>query len=63
MIRFVFRGVLMNNNKEGIDRVQKENGDYAFMMESTIVEYVVERRCKLAQVAMHSWWSLPLLSM
>ncbi len=50
MIRFLFRGVLMNNNKEGIDRVQKENGDYAFMMESTIVEYVVERHCELAQV-------------
>ena len=40
----------MKSNKEGIDRVKKENGDYAFMMESTIVEYVVERHCELAQV-------------
>ncbi|XP_023349760.1 glutamate receptor ionotropic, kainate 2 isoform X2 [Eurytemora carolleeae] len=44
------RNVFTKSNKEGIERVLRENGDYAFLMESTIVEYVVERKCELTQI-------------
>lgn len=37
-----------SDNEEGVKRVEKEN--YAFLMESTTIEYVVERHCTLAQV-------------
>ena len=47
---FLLRNVFASSNKEGIERVLKENGDYAFMMESTNVEYVVERKCQLTQI-------------
>lgn len=40
--------VMTNTNDEGVDNVEKKN--YAFLMESTSIEYVVERRCSLAQV-------------
>ena len=33
-----------------IDRVARENGKYAFLMESTTVEYIVERQCDLTQI-------------
>ncbi|KAL3210033.1 hypothetical protein MRX96_052302, partial [Rhipicephalus microplus] len=33
---------------EGIERV--ERGGYAFLMESTSIEYVVRRRCQLKQI-------------
>ncbi|XP_025421717.1 glutamate receptor ionotropic, kainate 3-like isoform X3 [Sipha flava] len=38
----------MANNEMGVDTVLRE--DYAFFMESTSIEYVVERNCRLAQV-------------
>lgn len=40
--------VMTNTNEEGVERVEKQN--YAFLMESTSIEYMVERRCALAQV-------------
>lgn len=40
--------VMTSSNEEGVDRVEKEN--YAFLMESTTIEYIVERRCSLTQV-------------
>lgn len=33
-----------------IERVARENGKYAFLMESTTVEYIVERQCDLTQI-------------
>ncbi|KAL1492274.1 hypothetical protein ABEB36_012749 [Hypothenemus hampei] len=39
---------MTNENEEGIRRVECEN--YAFLMESTTIEYVIERHCSLAQV-------------
>ena len=42
--------VWVKSNKEGVERVLKEDGQYAFMMESTVVDYVVERQCELTQV-------------
>ncbi|XP_064489384.1 glutamate receptor ionotropic, kainate 2-like [Ornithodoros turicata] len=40
--------VLTESNAEGIKRVR--DGNYAFFMESTTVEYVVERDCTLTQI-------------
>lgn len=42
--------VFMRSNRDGIERVLREKGNYAFMMESTNVEYVVERVCELTQI-------------
>ncbi|XP_063534432.1 glutamate receptor ionotropic, kainate 2 isoform X2 [Cydia strobilella] len=37
-------------NKEGEERVMRGKGAYAYLMESTTIEYVVERNCDLTQV-------------
>lgn len=42
--------VLTANNDEGIERVYNGEEDYAFLMESSSIEYVTERRCNLTQV-------------
>lgn len=42
--------VFLSNNEEGQRRVERENGAYAFLMESTSIEYVIERRCNLTQI-------------
>ena len=42
--------VMLSSNKEGIDKVLREQGGYAFFMESTTIEYVTERYCQLQQV-------------
>lgn len=39
---------LTSSNSEGVDRVKTQN--YAFLMESTSIEYTVERECEVAQV-------------
>ncbi|XP_058983025.1 glutamate receptor ionotropic, kainate 2 isoform X2 [Musca domestica] len=39
---------MTSTNAEGVERVEKEN--YAFLMESTTIEYITERRCSLTQV-------------
>merc|ERR1711892_1523233 len=38
------------SNKEGVDRVLRDNGDYAFFMESNTAEYVTERICDLITI-------------
>merc|ERR1739848_372354 len=40
----------VDSNADGVERVHKENGKYAFLMESTSVEYVIERQCELTQI-------------
>ena len=40
--------VMTSTNPAGVKRVEED--DYAFLMESTSIEYEVERHCKLAQV-------------
>lgn len=40
--------VFVRKNQEGIDRVKA--GSYAFLMESTTIEYTVQRECDLAQI-------------
>lgn len=42
--------VFTSSNMEGVDRVVKGKGSYAFLMESTSIEYVIERNCELTQV-------------
>ena len=40
--------VMVRSNEEGMRRVSR--GGYAMFMESTSIEYFVERRCNLMQV-------------
>lgn len=40
--------VFVESYGKGVERVKK--GDYAFLMESTSIEYIVERECDLYQV-------------
>jgi hypothetical protein len=40
--------VSVNNSKEGIARVKA--GNYAYLMESTMLEYYAERDCELTQI-------------
>ncbi|XP_068908894.1 glutamate receptor ionotropic, kainate 2 isoform X4 [Tenebrio molitor] len=42
--------VFTASNVEGVERVVKGKGGYAFLMESTSIEYVIERNCELTQV-------------
>lgn len=42
--------VFASSNKEGEERVVRGKGGYAYLMESTTIEYVVERNCDLTQV-------------
>ena len=43
-------GMFVQSAKDGIERVSKEDGKYAFFAESPLVDYVVERHCDLKQV-------------
>ncbi|XP_037026038.1 glutamate receptor ionotropic, kainate 2-like [Bradysia coprophila] len=42
--------VFAQNNEEGVDRVKRGNRMYAFLMESTLIEYHSNRNCNLTQV-------------
>lgn len=42
--------VFTASNHEGVERVKKGKGSYAFLMESTSIEYTIERNCDLTQV-------------
>lgn len=42
--------VFTASNDEGIERVLKSRGQYAFLMESTSIEYQVEKNCGLQQI-------------
>lgn len=46
----VKHNTFVKNNPEGIARVKKGEGKYAFFVESTVLEYFVERNCELTQV-------------
>ena len=43
-------GVLKRSNEEGRKSVEKEEGKYAYLMESASIEYTVERNCNLTQI-------------
>jgi ionotropic glutamate receptor len=42
--------VLTKSNLEGVERVIREKGGYAFLMESVSIQYVTERNCELAMI-------------
>ena len=42
--------VYTNGNKEGKDRVIKDDGAYAFFMEAAALQYYMERDCELTQI-------------
>ncbi|XP_054743540.1 glutamate receptor ionotropic, kainate 2 [Anastrepha obliqua] len=42
--------VYTKDNKEGVERVLKSNGTYMFLMETTTLEYNIERSCELRMV-------------
>lgn len=42
--------VFATTNQEGVERVLKGKGSYAYLMESTSIEYVIETNCELTQV-------------
>ena len=42
--------VYSGSNQEGVDRVLHGSGQYAFLMESSSIEYVTERYCRLQQI-------------
>ncbi|XP_043234741.1 glutamate receptor ionotropic, kainate 2-like [Amphibalanus amphitrite] len=42
--------VFINKSSEGVERVKRSNGLYAYLMESPQLEYVLERNCELQQV-------------
>ena len=44
------KNVFTSSVKEGVERVRKEDGNYAFFAESTAVEYIVGQHCDLKQV-------------
>ncbi|KAE8743142.1 hypothetical protein FOCC_FOCC011235 [Frankliniella occidentalis] len=45
--------VFPKTNTEGVERVLKSKRSYAYLMESSSIEYVVERNCKLMQIGNH----------
>ncbi|KAL7026707.1 hypothetical protein ACKWTF_005134 [Chironomus riparius] len=42
--------VFTATNFEGVERVKKGRGSYAYLMESTSIEYTIERNCDLTQI-------------
>lgn len=42
--------VFTKSNAEGVERVQNGKRLYAYLMESTTLEYEVERKCDLVQI-------------
>ncbi|XP_044732046.1 glutamate receptor ionotropic, kainate 2-like [Chrysoperla carnea] len=42
--------VFVDGNAEGVKRVLRGQGTYAFLMESTSIEYVTARECELTQI-------------
>lgn len=42
--------VFTRSNDEGEERVSKGNRMYAFLMESTAIEYIINRNCNLTQI-------------
>nr|AHN49642.1 ionotropic glutamate kainate receptor 2 [Caligus rogercresseyi] len=42
--------VMMQGNSFGLEAVIERDGKYAFMMESSSIEYIIERECSISQV-------------
>lgn len=44
------KNLFVDTYEEGIQRVKDAEGKYAFLMESTSIDYVTERDCDLKQI-------------
>lgn len=42
--------LMTDSNEEGVKKVLESNGGYAFLMESSAIDYEKEQHCELAQV-------------
>ncbi len=42
--------VFVDDNKEGVARVLNSNRMYAFLMESSLIDYYKQRNCSLTQI-------------
>ncbi|KAF4517319.1 hypothetical protein B566_EDAN007271 [Ephemera danica] len=42
--------VFVNTNQEGVERVLTSRGKYAFLMESSSMDFIIERYCELARI-------------
>lgn len=42
--------VYVKSNTAGIERVESDDGKYAYLMESASIEYIIERQCNLTQI-------------
>ena len=42
--------VMVGSNNEGIEKVIDSDGKYAYMMESSSIQYIIERNCKVTQI-------------
>ena len=40
----------MSSNDEGVDKVVEMDGKYAYMMESSSIQYLIERNCLVTQI-------------
>ena len=40
----------VKTNSEGVERVLKEDGKYAFLMESNSIQYQIDGNCELTQI-------------
>ena len=49
-IVFYRNEVLVGSNTEGIEKVVESDGGYAYMMESSSIQYIIERNCKVTQI-------------
>ena len=42
--------VMVSSNSKGIEKVIEEDGKYAYLMESSSIQYIIERNCKVTQI-------------
>lgn len=42
--------LMTESNEEGVKKVLEGKGDYAFLMESSAIDYEKEQHCELAQI-------------
>ena len=40
----------MGSNDEGVEKVVEMDGKYAYMMESSSIQYLIERNCLVTQI-------------
>lgn len=45
--------VFVDSNKAGIARVKQSNRGYAFLMESSTIDYITQKECSLTRIG--SW--------